>query len=92
MIRNENYPSSAIEINQRFASFTKAVSNLTNQALLAAISNKIHRDILNLGDVVVRIKCLGLRNLNCQIGQPVLGGINQVESSSALGTNRQFIE
>ena len=82
-IRNENYPSTAIEINQRFASFTKAVENLTNQV----VSIKIHRDISTLGDVVAQIKRLGLRNVNSWIGQPVLEGINQVESSSALGTN-----
>ena len=49
-IRNENYPSSATEINQRFALFIKATANLTNQALLAAASNKIHMDILNFSD------------------------------------------
>ena len=36
---------------------------------------------------MARIERLGLRNVNSRIGQPVLGGIFQVEVSSALGTN-----
>ena len=42
---------------------------------------------MNLGGLVARIKRLILRNVNSRIGQPVLGGIFQVEVSSALGTN-----
>ena len=40
--RNKSYPSAALEIHQRFAFFTKAIANLSNQALLAAVSNANH--------------------------------------------------
>ena len=46
-IRNEICPSSGIEINKKSALFIKAIANLTNQGLLAAVPNEIHRDISN---------------------------------------------
>ena len=58
-----NFPSSSVEIHQKFNLFTKDSANLSNQALLAAVSTAIHRDILNLGDILAIIKRLGLINL-----------------------------
>ena len=55
-----NFPSSSIEIHQKFNLFTKEVANLSNQALLAAVSTMILRDISNLGDILARIKRFGL--------------------------------
>ena len=66
-IRNEICPSSGIEFIKKSAFFVKAIANLTNQALLAAVSNKIHRDISNSGDIVARIKRLGSRIINSRI-------------------------
>ena len=55
-----NVPSSSVEIHQKFNLFTKDVANLSNQALLAAVSTMILRDISNLGDILARIKRFGL--------------------------------
>ena len=68
-----NFPSSSVEIHPKFNLFTKDVANLSNQALLAAMSTVILRDILNLGDILAGIKRLGLRNVNSWIDQSVLG-------------------
>ena len=48
------------------------MANLSNQALLAAVSTAILRDISNLRDILVRIKRFGLRKVNSRIDQPVL--------------------
>ena len=48
-----NFPSSPVEIHQKFNLLAKDIANLSNQALLAAVSTVIHRDISNLGDVFV---------------------------------------
>ena len=58
-----SFPHSSIKINQRFNLLAKVVASLSNQTLLGAVSTAIHRDILNLGDILTQIKRLGLRNL-----------------------------
>ena len=78
----QNFPHSAIEINQRFNLLAKDIASLQNQALLAAVSTTIHRDISNLGDILTQIKWLGLRNVNSGIEQIVLRTDTLVESSS----------
>ena len=55
-----NFSKSSAEIHQRFNMFTKDVINLSNQALLAAESTTIRRDISNLGDILINIKRFGL--------------------------------
>ena len=59
-----NCSNSSAEIHQRFNMFTKDEKKLSNQALLAAVSTPISRDISNLGDILIRIKLFGLRNVN----------------------------
>ena len=39
------FPSSSVEIHQKFNLFSKYIANLSNQVLLAAVSTAIHRDI-----------------------------------------------
>ena len=48
-----NFPNSSVKIHQKFNVLSKYIANLSHQALLAAVSTVIHRDISNLGDVFV---------------------------------------
>ena len=86
-----NFPSSATEIHKSINILSKDVASLSNQALLAAVSTAIHRDISNLGDVLARIKLHGLRKMNSQIDQPVLGSNTQAEPSTPLEMNLSIV-
>ena len=66
------FPVSSTEIYQKFNPFSKAVTDLSNQALLAAVSTAIHRNILNLANILAQIKCNGLERVNSRIDRPVL--------------------
>ena len=87
MLIRSSFPHSSIEINQRFNLLTKDVASLSNQTLLAAVSTVIHRDILNLGDILTRIKQLGLRKVEPGIEQSVQRTDTRVESSFSSMTN-----
>ena len=45
-------PISSAKIHQKFIPISKAITELANQALLAKVSTAIHRDILNLVDII----------------------------------------
>ena len=62
-----NFPNSSVKIHQKFNVLSKYIANLSNQALLAAVSTVIHRDISNLGDILARIKGHGLRSVDSRI-------------------------
>ena len=64
---------------ENFNILSKDVGSSSNQDLLAAVSTPIHRDVSNLGNVLMRIKQHGLRNMTSRIDQPVLGSNTQVE-------------
>ena len=53
-LKNRNVTS--VEINQQFNSLSKAINDLSNQALLAKVSIPMCRDISSLADVIAQIK------------------------------------
>ena len=58
---------SSAEINSQFFALNSDVDKLSKQALMAAVSNGIHKDIINLSNTLLRTKRLGLRNASSQI-------------------------
>ena len=78
---------SSVEINRRFNLITKDVENLSRQALMAAVSTAILRDISDLRDQFTQTKLLGLRNASSQIELSSLRPEIRVELLSPPITN-----
>ena len=58
---------SSAKINNRFFMLNLDIEKISKQALIAAVSVSIQRDITNLSDTLLRTKRLGLRNVSSQI-------------------------
>ena len=63
------------------------VDKLSSQALMAAVSIGIHRDITSLGDTLLRTKRLGLRNASSRIDVSSLRPLIRADLPSPPRTN-----
>ena len=53
-----DFPTSSTEIHQKYNLLSKTVRELSNQALLAMVSTVIHRDIVNLENILVGLNVM----------------------------------
>ena len=67
-----DFPTSSTEIHQKYNLLSKTVRELSNQALLAMVSTVIHRDIVNLENILARIERHGLKRVDSPIDGPIL--------------------
>ena len=65
-VKSKAFFSSA-EINNQFFALNSDVYKLSKQALMAAFSNSIRKDITNLSNTLLRTKLLGLRKASSRI-------------------------
>ena len=80
------------EIHQQFISFSKVITELSNQALLARFLIPICRDISSLTDVITRNKLNGLNGADSQMDIPIPHSDQSLDSSSHHDLNLSTID
>ena len=88
----KSHTVSLIEINQKFGSFSKVITDLLNQAHLARVWISICKYILSLTDVIARIKLNGLKGVDSQIDIPIPRSDLSLNSSSHQELNLSSID
>ena len=66
-----DFPTSSAKIHQKYNLLFKTFTELSNQALLATVSIVIHREILNLENILAQIKRHGLKRVDSRIDGPI---------------------